>query len=86
MLCLLQPGIPRFNEAEARMPRMPRPRQHPRHGGASASMRPRHECLGCLLTLSCPGARTRRFNEAEARMPRMLAGPFIATAGGDALQ
>ena len=37
----------RFNEAEARMPRMLRSIEHLVGEVVAASMRPRHECLGC---------------------------------------
>ena len=43
-----RPFVRRFNEAEARMPRM-RLRHTHRVGKILASMRPRHECLGCFV-------------------------------------
>jgi len=64
-------STPRFNEAEARAPRMPG-----LNCGWRASLRRFNEAEARAPRMpprmSPPAARSRRFNEAEARAPRML--------------
>ncbi len=64
------PARCRFNEAEAHVPRKtPTETAHPRTP-TSASMRPRHMCLGKQATPSRFTKVTTSFNEAEAHVPR----------------
>ncbi len=84
---LIASSIERFNEAEARAPRMALAViEHPRDAIA-ASMRPRRERLGWRVSASkLPARRSRCFNEAEARAPRMAGAIGIAPSPAIALQ
>ena len=74
----------RFNEAEARAPRMParRPPWAPMFGQEVPSMRPRRVRLGCGSNQGIQYLAFDGFNEAEARAPRMqLSNRAVPTSG-----
>ena len=73
-----QPVAPRFNEAEARAPRMRGLGWSFRRPCFAASMRPRRVRLGCAALDSTYLSVNPRFNEAEARAPRMPSAPLQA--------
>ena len=67
----------RFNEAEARTPRIPSPPKTKPNLKAEASMRPRRVRLGYKFTRKNDVVTGEGFNEAEARTPRIRRQLFI---------